>query len=1003
MELTLCHDETGARKDNIKAVGSITPTFFGKLSSEASKALFERLLDLMAKGDQALRIKTLEVLKSIQFDVNLVVSHLDSFTIPQKEEMKKKSKTEDTSDVDLAGKIDRMEVMLEIFNYKENFTTTHIEKVLKALFNFLNKMLQLEAPPNYEDRFEYILQLSLTGITQMTKNMEQNSGFNLQDGYIDNVIQCLRTSKNPQTQNQAILLLASAAPKFPKKILGQIIPLFTFMGASTVRQDDNYTFYVLQKAIEQILPMLLANGIDIVQVLKIFVNSLPNIPSPRRVVLFTIISKTTSVEYLFKTLALLLAKHVDPLEEKPDSEKLELVDHSESSISTLCHRICEGFPPYDVITSFVSLWEKLPNVTQEIARKVSPILRHQIIEFISDHIASKPFLDTLLNMELKEYEKTQASYLSLFETLLQALQMSTEKTTTNEIWKETSKSCYNCLDNLNQLLSIGAFVHCITKLLQHNDPQIRRRALILFNDRITNDKEVMSKKEVEVYMKMLDALLGIIDSKDNTPELDVNKQSALLSIEILARNFAKTESDPFVKTLPAITKCIQHPNSQVIASALLCLASVCGELQALAVPSISKFFPLVLKAVEGSFAGASADVSKNRQLLQLSALSALEVFIQHLHKFLSPYFTQIIVAVTNPMVVDSKNEKIVAKSKSICEQFTKIAGRLLFPSIFVAYKPSMRYQKPESLVWLLEILRDTCSKMNFATTESNHKKLLKFFLMLFDYRNTNEKHPENQVDRVEQQIITSFMGLAMKLNEQLFKPTFLKIIEWAHAGAEEEAGKTKEAISKSLFFYKLVDRTGDTLKSIFVPYYGYFLDNIIRYLNAFSTEREEETENSLENSMLQSLISSLYKCFLYDTESFINKDKFDNLLIPLVNQLENTRGSEEQYDERMEKFLIPALVQLAVCVGNETFWKPLNYQVLLKTRSESPKVRYAALRVVQECYIRLGEDLLVLLPETIPFLSELMEDSDPKVEHLCQEVINTMEKYLGTESISALL
>jgi len=958
----------------------------------------------MIKGDQALRIKTLEVLKAIQFDVALIFSHLEAFSFPKRDETKKKSrKEEDTSDSDMAGKFERMEVMLEIFIYKENFTALNGEKVLRALFDFLNKMLSLEAPPNFEDRFEYITQLTLTGITSMAKLLEQNSPFQLQDGNIDNVIQCLRMSKNPQTQNQAILLLASAAPRFPKKILGHIIPLFTFMGASTVRQDDNYTFFVLQKAIEQTLPVILANGMDIIQVLKIFVNTIQNIPPQRRVLLFTIISKTISVDHLYESIALLLAKHVDPLEDKNDKEKMENIDHSESSISTLCHRICEAFPPYDVITCFVTLWEKLPNVMQEVNRKTTPILRHQTIEFISDHIASKPFLDSLLNMDIKEYEKTQTSYLSLFETLLQALQMSTEKASGNEMWKEVTKSCYNCLDNLNQLLSIGAFIHCITKLLQHKDPQIRRRSLIIFNDRITNDKEVMSQKEVELYMKMVDALLGIIDSKDNTPELDVNKQSALLSIEILSRSFAKNNCDPFVKSLPAITKCIQHQNSQVIASALICLASVCGELQALAVPNISKFFPLVLKAVEGSFSGASADVSKNRQLLQLSALSALEVIIKHLHKFLSPYFTQIIVAITNPVVVESKNEKVVAKSKSICLQFSKIAGRLLFPSIFVAYKPSMKYQKPESLIWLLDILKDTCSKMSFATTESQYKKLLKFFLIIFDYRNANEKHAEEHLDRVESQIISSFLALAMKLNEQLFKPTFLKVIEWAHAGAEEEPGKSKDQISRSLFFFKLVDGTADTLKSIFVPYYGYFMDNTIRYLNSYAPGSEEKNAAPLEHSILCFIFSSLYKCFLYDTESFINKEKFDNLLLPLVNQLENIRGSEEEFDERTEKFLIPALVQLAVCVGNETFWKPLNYQVLLKTRSESPKVRYAALRVVQECYIRLGEDLLVLLPETIPFLSELMEDSNPKVEHLCQEVINTMEKYLGSESISALL
>lgn len=62
-----------------------------------------------------------------------------------------------------------------------------------------------------------------------------------------------------------------------------------------------------------------------------------------------------------------------------------------------------------------------------------------------------------------------------------------------------------------------------------------------------------------------------------------------------------------------------------------------------------------------------------------------------------------------------------------------------------------------------------------------------------------------------------------------------------------------------------------------------------------------------------------------------------------------------------------------------------------------------ALKVIEECYTKLGEELLVLLPETIPFLAELMEDTDPKVEQLTQDVIKTIETYLGSDSLSNYL
>ena len=43
------------------------------------------------------------------------------------------------------------------------------------------------------------------------------------------------------------------------------------------------------------------------------------------------------------------------------------------------------------------------------------------------------------------------------------------------------------------------------------------------------------------------------------------------------------------------------------------------------------------------------------------------------------------------------------------------------------------------------------------------------------------------------------------------------------------------------------------------------------------------------------------------------------------------------------------------------------------------KVRLAALKVLEGFHARLGEDFMVLLPETIPFLAELMEGKSLKL------------------------
>ena len=80
----------------------------------------------------------------------------------------------------------------------------------------------------------------------------------------------------------------------------------------------------------------------------------------------------------------------------------------------------------------------------------------------------------------------------------------------------------------------------------------------------------------------------------------------------------------------------------------------------------------------------------------------------------------------------------------------------------------------------------------------------------------------------------------------------------------------------------------------------------------------------------------------------------------------------------------------------------MNHGVLMKTRHASPHIRYAAVRVVSEFYTRVGLPFLGLLPETIPFVAELMEDDNIAVERACQTLIKQIEALSG-ESIENYL
>eukprot|EP00744_Colponema_vietnamica_P005020 GILI01007405.1.p1 GENE.GILI01007405.1~~GILI01007405.1.p1 ORF type:complete len:500 (+),score=181.80 GILI01007405.1:25-1500(+) len=257
---------------------------------------------------------------------------------------------------------------------------------------------------------------------------------------------------------------------------------------------------------------------------------------------------------------------------------------------------------------------------------------------------------------------------------------------------------------------------------------------------------------------------------------------------------------------------------------------------------------------------------------------------------------------------------------------------------------------------------------------------------------------------------------------------------------------TTEDLHRRHLLFGLVDSLADKLRSIFVPYFAYLIDLSVSHLErarllvlaegdedaaedeSFAAGRKGDIDGddffvsapSASSSshvaggskkrkrtrgvqlfshpvvaIARYALSSLHKCFLYDTDKFIDRERFQKVLSPLVDQLDMS-GLGAMFKPYTETLVIPCITQLAMTVADDTLWKPLNYQVLMKGRSESPRIRAASLRVAQEMLVKLGEPYLTLLPDTLPFLSELMEDDDVEVERLSQSFVKQIEELSGS-------
>ncbi|MEQ2182106.1 hypothetical protein GOODEAATRI_018690, partial [Goodea atripinnis] len=439
-------------------------------------------------------------------------------------------------------------------------------------------------------------------------------------------------------------------------------------------------------------------------------------------------------------------------------------------------------------------------------------------------------------------------------------------------------------------------------------------------------------------------------------EQAINRQTALYSLKLLCRSFGSAHQEVFVPVLLLVVDIVMVTKEEknVMGSALLCIAEVVGALKALAIPQLPRLMPAVLHVL------SDRKELLTNEIYLLSAVTALQRVTETLPHFISPYL-----------------------------QDTTFQDQL------------------ESL---MSILKEHIGHMDREQLSAHQSELTTFFLTALDFR---AKHSQvspvlihsvsfgakslsflyqsdlEEAWQVEGGAVDCLIAMVMKLSEVTFRPLFFKLYDWTKSDSKD----------RLLTFYRLCDCIAERLKGLFVLFAGNLVKPLADVLRQNNTSKSEmfcsglltwvfgfmsvpdelifDSERSEEKNclLLQLVLDVLQKIFLYDTQRFLSRERADALLGPLVDQLENCLGGPQVYQNRVIQHLVPCVGQFSVALADDTQWKTLNYQILLKTRHSDAKVRFSSLLMLMELASKLKENYVVLLPETIPFLAELMEET----------------------------
>ncbi|NWV24353.1 HEAT1 protein, partial [Origma solitaria] len=1035
----------------ITALGQITKPFFAAVSDGmVQQKLLKVLFDLLLNCKNPLCAQTISsVFKGITVCAEQIVRELEppektkGLATVQQTRRQKMLQQRKPQDAELAPETShfswqRVMLILELLQHKKKLRRP--QALVPALFNLLSRCLEPMA--SEEENMEYTKQLILSCLLNICQKLSSD-GSKVTAGILDKekfnvelIVQCIRISKMPQTHHHALLLLGAVAGMFPDKVLHNIMPIFTFMGANVLRLDDTYTFQVINKTVQMVIPALIqAEDSDlsessgsveevVIKIIRVFVDALPHVPEHRRLpILSQLITTVGGDKFLWVLLVLLFEQYVTKtVTTTPSTDKDAVLEADTEFWISIC---CE----FNVRSQFQSVMKIIqyltelpenkeddPGTKKSRTCKTNPKnedgqlfnveshsdkqLRHfkfLSVSFMSQLLSSQNFVKKIVECEEREElqeleQRLLEEVLHYINTVASSVEGNVDKPTA-KFWRVLLSKCYDMLDKVNALLPTETFIPVIGGLMMNQLPSVRRKAMDLLNNKV-QQRTKWQKSQILQLLELVPELIAIVKCrrKEEEEEQAINRQTALFSLKLLCKGFGTENPAPFVPVLKTAIDLISSEKEEknVMGSALLCIAEVTCTLKAQAIPQLPRLMPALLKTLK------SRKELVSNEIYLLSAVTALLKVAETLPHFLSPYLLECLLQVVRLQKIvaefgpSSQISVRVGSLKTILA--TRLAPRILLPAVTKCYSEVVHTRK-NCLGPLMSILKEHIVCMEKEHLISHQPELTAFFMKVLDFRTEHAEDDLEEVGKIEAYIIECLISMVMKLSEASFRPLFFKLFDWS---------KTESTLKDRLLtFHRIADCIADKLKGLFTLFAGHLVKTFAETLNQVNISKTDEaffdSDNNTEKSclLLQFTMDCLHKLFLFDTQKFLSKERAETLMQPLVDQLENVLGGDEKFQERVTAHLIPCIAQFSVAMADDSLWKPLNYQILLKTRHNSPKVRFASLLALIEVAQKLKENYLVLLPESIPFLAELMEDECEEVEQQCQKTIQQLEVILG--------
>ncbi|KAI1396171.1 hypothetical protein F4819DRAFT_476152 [Hypoxylon fuscum] len=990
-----------ARPSLLGAVFSRIQNLWVSMKTEARHMVAERMLDLSQKDlssdDGVVSIEAATLLRNVELTTDILLFFLESLqpaakmaTEPPSGKRRRTSSSEAHRGLgtqptpELSATLRQVTFVLQLVEGSEP------EKhpgLLNALFNALSELQHFRVLIGSE--LGYLQNLVLRSLLAMIPAYKNNKTLEIDStgGYGDLLVNCIQKSSSPSVQNTALLLVASLAGVAPDLVLNSVMPIFTHMGGSVLRQSDDYSAHVINQTVKEVVPPLIQSlrkgkisplaGVS--ELLLSFVTAYEHIPSHRRLGLFVSLVETLGPEeFLFALLAMLTHTYgttAEVLSFATEVFNYFTVEIQLQSLIKVLGLVGDIFQPRPSLSS------SLLGANEQGDRDPQKIGFRQLglVPYLLSSRKLTAQISKLTERDDMEASKVRELYSTLLEDLLGLADSLKEH-------KNLYNRCGDALSKLLNLLSIGEFIKAAETLLDRPDIVLRRKVLRAVEVRIDEESQADASSRAAL-LAFLPHLTAIIRTSGDM----AYKHVALGCVDKISEKYGK--KDPEAVTAAASTiasdQCLGQDDDKLRVMALLCLASLVDVLQDGVVPVLPSAIPKALSYISESIKSETPSVE-----LHNASYAFMAALAQHLPYMLSGSYLGQLLAVSGTSAKSNLgSEASDARLQCLRLLAKQVDAKTLFATLEQTWVTTTD-SDPIATREYLDVLGIALDKHSKTDISKNVAPLSAIFLDAFDLRRVELSKSEvnedfsRQMSRIEEAINTVALKMIYKLNDATFRPIFSQLMDWAISLPK------KDVIGRSLRLlsvYNFLLTFFGGLKSIVTSYASYIIDSAVDVLSTTSPKKPEERE------LWRKVVQTLAKCFEHDQDDFWQAPAHFSAVAPILTSQFTHAASINLADD-----LVPAVVELAAAADSQEHQKELNSAILKHLRSEQASVRLAAVKCEQALTNKLGEEWMSMLPEMLPYISELQEDDDDDVERETHRWIVGIEGVLG-ESLDAML